>query len=86
MTEQAQEPQKLDRKDLKILALKQELSDKSELIADLRAELTETVEYANEQIRALVDKVQELENPKQEEDEDEVSDEEEPDTDSDTAK
>lgn len=74
MTEQVQEqePQKLDRKDLKILALKQELSDKSELIADLRAELTETIQVANEQIRQLAGRIQELENPAPEEAEDET--------------
>lgn len=60
MTEQANEPVKLDRKDLRIIALKQEIGDKADQIADLRGELTETIQIANEKIQALIEQVEEL--------------------------
>lgn len=82
MTEQVQEQQKLDRKDLRIIALKQEIGDKADQIADLRGELTETIELANERIQQLLQENAELRAklPDEEEVEDEVPVEETDDT------
>lgn len=67
--QQVQEEVKYDRKDLRILALKQDLGDLHEKVADLRAELSETIDAANKQIQSLAQENAELKAKVGEEDE-----------------
>ena len=58
MSENTQEVQELDRKDLKILAQKETIAELQDKVEELRVELTVTVQEANNQIGALTQQLQ----------------------------